>query len=117
MFGASEESIPDRLLATGRGRRRLLIRELQDGNDLLQSEFEDLGNFQKRLGVGRVPHPSFFCLGGGFAPAPVTCQCDLRTCQRAACCYIQEVRGGWSCVSSPSRPVCRPKSSLKNSCQ
>src|SRR5271157_3154206 len=38
-------------LATGRGRRRALGRELQDGDELLQSEFEDLGNFQKRLAV------------------------------------------------------------------
>jgi len=36
------------------GRRGTLSRELQHRNELLQSEFEDLGNFQKRLAVGNA---------------------------------------------------------------
>ena len=36
------------------GRRRALCRELQDGNELLQGEVEDLGNFHKRVAIGNA---------------------------------------------------------------
>src|SRR5271157_2257346 len=42
----------DDCLTVRSGRRPTLSRELQDGHELLQSEFEDLDNFQKRLAVG-----------------------------------------------------------------
>jgi hypothetical protein len=35
-----------------RGRRHTFSRELQHGNQLLQSDLEDFGNFQKRMAVG-----------------------------------------------------------------
>ena len=53
------------------GWRRTFGRELQHGNELLQSEFEDLGNFQQRVAfangvqdlnqrrVGSANHPDF----------------------------------------------------------
>ena len=44
----------DDWLTPSRGRRRTLRRELQDGDELLQSDFEDLGNFQKRVAVGNA---------------------------------------------------------------
>jgi|SRR5271157_1964721 len=68
-------------LTARRGRRGTLSRELQDGNELLQSDFEDLGNFHKRLDVRnglqnlsqRRPsfahHPNIAVLSR-YAPAP-----------------------------------------------
>jgi len=48
------DEVDEFCLTARRGRHRALSRELRHGNELLQSNFEDLGNFHKRVNVGNA---------------------------------------------------------------